>query len=268
MATAIPSGSEPLDVLVVEDDTAVANEFVDCLSRAGLRCAHSPDGWQALRMVATPRDIAIVLADLRMPELDGLQFAEHLQKLGNGSRPEIIFVSGNPAFNDAVRAIQLEARDLLIKPVEPDALVRSVKSALLVRALRAQSTGDGATSSVAPATPAQRNKASLQSLRAVRRIRSRYFPSELFSDPCWEMLLDLYDCLLSGQNATVTSLAAASGATTTTAWRRLGALQAHGLIERAEDPEDKRRTIVRLTEAGRQAVENFFDTYSRSNQQQ
>jgi CheY-like chemotaxis protein len=266
LATAIAPGTEPLDVLVVEDDTAVATEFVDCLSRAGLRCAHAGDGWQALRMVAAPRSIAIVLTDLRMPELDGLQFAEHLQRLGNGTRPEIIFVSGNPGFNDAVRAIQLEARDLLVKPVEPDALVRSVKSALLVRALRAASTGDNATNEV-PATPVQRNKASLQSLRAVRRIRSRYFPSELFSDPCWEMLLDLYDCLLSGQNATVTSLAAASGATTTTAWRRLGALQAHGLIERSEDPEDKRRTIVRLTEAGRQAVENFFDTYSRSQHQ-
>lgn len=264
MATAPLSGSEPLDVLVVEDDTDVANEFVDCLGRAGLRCAHAPDGWQALRMVAAPRSIAIVLTDLRMPELDGLQFAEHLHRLGNGTRPEIIFVSGNPGFNDAVRAIQLEARDLLVKPVAPDALVRSVKSALLVRALRAASAGDGAGTH---APPVQRNKASLQSLRSVRRIRSRYFPSELFSDPCWEMLLDLYDCLLSGQNATVTSLAAASGATTTTAWRRLGALQSHGLIERAEDPGDKRRTIVRLTEAGRQSVENFFDTYSRSQHQ-
>lgn len=267
MATAaLPSGTEPLDVLVVEDDTAVANEFVDCLSRAGLRCAHAPDGWQALRMVAAPRDVAIVLADLRMPELDGLQFAEHLQRLGNGTRPEIIFVSGNPELNDAVRAIQLEARDLLVKPVEPDALVRSVKSALLVRALRAQSTTDAAIDPP-PATPVQRNKASLQSLRAVRRIRSRYFPSELFSDPCWEMLLDLYDCLLSGQHATVTSLAAASGATTTTAWRRLGALQGHGLIERTDDPDDKRRTLVRLTETGRRAVEDFFDTYSRSQHQ-
>jgi CheY-like chemotaxis protein len=265
LATAILSDSEPLDVLVVEDDADVANEFVDCLGRAGLRCAYAADGWQALRMVAAPRSVAIVLTDLRMPELDGLQFAEHLQRLGNGARPEIIFVSGNPGFNDAVRAIQLDARDLLVKPVAPDALVRSVKSALLVRALRSASSGSD--SAGVHATPIQRNKASLQSLRAVRRIRSRYFPSELFSDPCWEMLLDLYDCLLSGQNATVTSLAAASGATTTTAWRRLGALQSHGLIERAEDPGDKRRTIVRLTEAGRQSVENFFDTYSRTQHQ-
>lgn len=265
MATATASGTEPLDVLVVEDDVDVAIEFVECLSRAGLRCAHAPDGWQALRIVAGPRNVAIVLTDLRMPELDGLQFAEHLHRLGNGTRPEIIFVSGNPGFNDAVRAIQLEARDLLVKPVEPDALVRAVKSALLVRALRAASAGDASTG--ANPTTVQRNKASLQSLRAVRRVRSRYFPSELFSDPCWEILLDLYDCLLSGQNATVTSLAAASGATTTTAWRRLGALQSHGLIERTEDPEDKRRTIVRLTETGRQSVENFFDTYSRSQHQ-
>lgn len=263
LATASSPSSEPLDVLVVEDDADVAQEFMECLGRAGLRCAHAPDGWQALKIVAGPRGVSIVLSDLRMPELDGLQFAEHVQKLGSAVRPEIIFVSGNAGFNDAVRAIQLEARDLLVKPVEPGALVRSVKSALLVRTLRAPAPTGPAT----PPDSAQRNKASLHSLRAVRRIRSKYFPSELFSDPCWEMLLDLYDCLLASQQATVTSLAAASGATATTAWRRLGALQAHGLVERAEDPQDKRRTIVRLTEGGRLAVENFFDTYSRSQHQ-
>ena len=35
----------------------------------------------------------------------------------------------------------------------------------------------------------------------------------------------------------------------------------HGLIERTEDIGDKRRTIVRLTQAGLEAVEGFFDTY-------
>ena len=43
----------------------------------------------------------------------------------------------------------------------------------------------------------------------------------------------------------------------------MDALQSHGLIERAEDPEDKRRTIVRLSRSGLDAVERFFDTYSR-----
>ena len=75
------------------------------------------------------------------------------------------------------------------------------------------------------------------------------------------MLLDLYDGHLAGAEVTVTSLGAASGVPLTTALRRMDQLKAHGLIDRAGDIEDKRRTIVRLTQAGLDAVENFFDTY-------
>jgi DNA-binding MarR family transcriptional regulator len=112
-------------------------------------------------------------------------------------------------------------------------------------------------------SPAERKRDTLEDLRAIRKVRSKYFPSELFSDPCWEMLLDLYDGELAGQAVTVTSLGAASGASLTTALRRMDALQSHGLIERAEDPHDKRRTLIRLSRAGLEAVERFFDTYGR-----
>ena len=254
LVTATAGSSEPLDVLVVEDDAAVAVEFVDCLTRVGLRAVHAPDAWQALDLIADACWVGVVVSDLRLPELDGLQFADHLNRMASDRRPEIIFVSGQAGFDDAVRAIRLEARDLLTKPVDPQTLVRAVRSALAVRELRA-----------ANAEPANR-KATLQSLRAVRTVRSRYFPSELFSDPCWEMLLDLYDCVLTGQEVSVTSLAATSGVPATTAWRRISALQAHGLIERIEDRDDKRRSFVRLTKTGRAAVESFFETYSRSRQ--
>lgn len=133
---------------------------------------------------------------------------------------------------------------------------------MLVRQLR-RSEGATGPARGPEKSPADRKRATLDDLRSVRKVRSKYFPSELFSDPCWEMLLDLYDGQLAGQDVTVTSLGAASGASLTTALRRMDALQSHGLIERAEDPEDKRRTIVRLSRAGLDAVERFFDTYSR-----
>jgi DNA-binding MarR family transcriptional regulator len=75
------------------------------------------------------------------------------------------------------------------------------------------------------------------------------------------MLLDLYDAHLAGSEVTVTSLAVASGVPATTALRRMDTLQGHSLIVRAEDRDDKRRTIIRLTGAGLAAVENFFENY-------
>jgi len=261
VATIQATRSKTLDVLIVDDDQDVAGELVDYLSRTGLSCDKAPDGWAALKLLANGVQAGVVVSDLRMPELDGVQFAEHLQKRPDRERPEIIFMSGNPGYDDAVEAIRLQARDMLTKPIDGPRLVRSVKSALLVRELRL-GTPD-VTKASPEKSPIERKRATLENLRAVRKVRSKYFPSELFSDPCWEMLLDLYDALLAGQETTVTSLAAASGAATTTAWRRISSLQSHGLIERIEDTADKRRTIIRLSDAGLKAVENFFDTYSR-----
>lgn len=255
--------TKAVDVLVVDDDLDAADELVEYLSRAGLSCTKAGDGWSALNLLADGTRPNVVVSDLRMPELNGLQFAEHLNELHDHDRPEIIFISGNAGYDDAVEAIRLGARDMLTKPIDAPKLVRAVKSALLVRQLRRGEGGAGPARGGPLRSPTERKRATLDDLRAVRKVRSKYFPSELFSDPCWEMLLDLYDGQLAGQDVTVTSLGAASGASLTTALRRMDALQSHGLIERVEDPEDKRRTIVRLSAAGLDAVEHFFDTYSR-----
>jgi CheY-like chemotaxis protein/DNA-binding MarR family transcriptional regulator len=268
MATPANSASSPdvIDVLVVDDDADAAEELVEYLSRASLSCKYAADGWAALGLLTDGCRPSVVVSDLRMPELNGLEFAERLSALGDGDRPEIIFVSGNAEFDDAVEAIRLGARDMITKPVDGPKLVRAVKSALLVRQRRRQSAQPmppvaEARKTASEAGPTERKKAALNDLRSIRKVRSQYFPSELFSDPCWEMLLDLYDARLASAEVTVTSLSAASGVPSTTALRRIETLQGHGLIERSSDDDDKRRTIIRLTTAGLEAVEKFFATY-------
>ena len=152
---------------------------------------------------------------------------------------------------------------MLVKPVDSARLVRSVKSALMVWRLRQGTSADRPPGPRRPPVhEGDREREVLDDLRAVRKIRARYFPSELFSDPCWEMLLDLYDAQLAAQQVTVTSLGAASGVPLTTAWRRMEALERNGLIERKADPADKRRILIRLTSGGVEAVRKFLETYS------
>lgn len=257
-----PDGAIPedrtFDVLVVDDDSDAVEELVEFLTKAGLSCLSAGDGWQALKLLADRRRARVVVSDLRMPELTGLEFAERLTRLGGSDRPEVIFVSGHAGFDDAVEAIRLGARDLLTKPVDGPRLVKAVKSALVAR----QGRDRAAPAAGAPTGGgADRKRSALKQMRSMRRMRSQHFPTQLFSDPCWEMLLDLYDGHLAAAEVTVTSLGAASGVPLTTALRRMDQLMAHGLIERTEDVGDKRRTIVRLTQAGLDAVEGFFDTY-------
>lgn len=251
-----------VDSLVVDDDLDAVEELVECLTRAGLSCLAAGDGWQALQLLADGVRPRVVVSDLRMPELNGLEFAERLGRQAEGDRPEIIFVSGHAGFDDAVEALRLGARDLLTKPIDGPKLVRAVKSALLLRQARELPIASAPPPAAeAIKSPVDRKRAALKDMRSMRRMRSQYFPTELFSDPCWEMLLDLYDAQLAGAEVTVTSLGAASGVPLTTALRRMDQLLGHALIERAGDAEDKRRTIVRLTEGGLEAVERFFDTY-------
>ena len=256
-----------IDVLVVDDDADTIEELVEYLSKAGLTCKSAADGWAALKLLADGFKPGVVVTDLRMPEMDGMEFAERLSQFSDRERPEIIFVSGHAGFDDAVAAIRLGARDMLTKPIDAPKLVRAVKSAQLVRQLRrqpdmaAQLPSGASGETTKDVDPLARKRAALASLRVIRRARAQHFPSDLFSDPCWEMLLDLYDARLGGAEVTVTSLGAASGVPLTTALRRMDALQVHGLIVRVEDAGDKRRTIIRLTAVGLQAVESFFDTY-------
>ena len=94
-----------------------------------------------------------------------------------------------------------------------------------------------------------------------RRIRARVLAPELFSDPCWDMLLDLYDAYLSGARLTVSALADGAGLPLTTTIRRLDLLATNELVIRTPDSSDRRRTFVELSDSGVDALARFFDNY-------
>jgi DNA-binding MarR family transcriptional regulator len=178
-------------------------------------------------------------------------------------------MSGHANLDDAIEAIRLGAHDLLLKPVDRDKLIGAVESALSFRRGRAAAAERKANAAFPRPSVAARSenvdakRAALAALREVRKIRGKHLPEELFSDPCWEMLLDLYECHLTGTDVTVTGLGVMSGAALSTALRRMHELQAHELINRVEDRQDKRRTYVKLTDKGLSAVDSFFESYLR-----
>lgn len=80
--------------------------------------------------------------------------------------------------------------------------------------------------------------------------RQNFFPDGLFSDPAWDMLLDLTYARLAGKRVSVSSLCIASRVPATTALRRIGDLVAEGLATRVRDENDGRRVFVDLTDDG------------------
>lgn len=95
---------------------------------------------------------------------------------------------------------------------------------------------------------------------SLRRKRATIFGnSDLFGEPAWDILLDLYIAQGEGKSVSVSSACIGSAAPATTGLRWLGVLADEGLIVREADPADHRRVMVRLTTAGLAAMERFFD---------
>jgi len=94
-------------------------------------------------------------------------------------------------------------------------------------------------------------------LRA-RRLRSRFFPSDLFADPAWDMLLDLLYAELAHHRVAVSSLCVAAAVPATTALRWLNTLVAQGLAIRRNDPHDARRVFVELAPQASASLRRYF----------
>lgn len=91
-----------------------------------------------------------------------------------------------------------------------------------------------------------------------RQLRARFFDSELFADPAWDMLLDLTAARAEHQRVSVTSLCIASGVPPTTALRWIGQMTDAGLLQRVEDETDRRRAFMTLTDKAADAMARFF----------
>lgn len=86
------------------------------------------------------------------------------------------------------------------------------------------------------------------SIYRTRRRRLQYFDRELFGEPCWDMLLDLFANKALGRRVNVTSLCLAANVPQATGLRYLRLLEDKGLVERTHAPDDRRVTLVKMTQ--------------------
>lgn len=93
---------------------------------------------------------------------------------------------------------------------------------------------------------------------ANRRRRDRYLPASIFSEPAWDILLDLYVQNTRKRSVSVQSLCIASAAPATTALRWIEKLTSCRLIERKPSVSDRRVVHVVLTAQGMEQMENYL----------
>ncbi len=147
-------------------------------------------------------------------------------------------------------------------------LFHPVADELMAIAMRLRDAAEhGKTTPPAPTMPSARplrpsgdHLALARKAYSLRRKRASLFGNpDLFGEPAWDILLDLFIAQGEGKQVSVSSACIGSASPPTTGLRWLGVLADAGLIVRENDPADHRRVLVRLTPAGTAAMERFFD---------
>jgi len=114
-------------ILVVDDDELVRSILADRLTIEGYSCMTAGNGREALHLFYGGK-FSLIICDIRMPEMDGLELLERVKVSNPGMH--VIMISAYAEFDMAVEAIRLGAYDFLLKPVNLDLIIFSVKRAL------------------------------------------------------------------------------------------------------------------------------------------
>ena len=116
-----------MNVLVVDDEKNIRDSIQKLFGLEGMEVTTAPDGLEGQRELLARTFDAVVL-DLRMPRMGGQALLEWI--VAEGIRSPVVMISALGEIADAVRAIKSGADDYLIKPFDPDELIRKVRAAV------------------------------------------------------------------------------------------------------------------------------------------
>ena len=121
----VPAANPP-SILLVDDRPAnlVALELM--LERLGHHLTSTTSGAEALRLVGE-QQFAVILLDVRMPVMDGIELADAIRaREGSHATPIIFLTAGSDGIEEIIRGYEVGAVDYLVKPYDPDILCAKV----------------------------------------------------------------------------------------------------------------------------------------------
>ncbi|MGB8186247.1 MAG: response regulator, partial [Pseudolabrys sp.] len=114
-------------VLLVDDDARNIFALSSILERRGMRVRTATTGNEAIQLIEANDDIAIVLMDIMMPEMDGYQTMEQIRKNADFRRLPIIALTAKAMKGDREKCLDAGASDYLAKPVNTEQLLSALR---------------------------------------------------------------------------------------------------------------------------------------------
>ena len=119
-------------ILIIDDDPLVLKTLNRLFSREGYIVESAKGAWEGLEK-GKNLDVNLVICDVRMPEIDGIELMKKIKeyrKNQNKIIAPVIFITGYASDKAPVEAKKLDARDYLLKPFDLDKLLQSVEENL------------------------------------------------------------------------------------------------------------------------------------------
>jgi DNA-binding NtrC family response regulator len=123
-----------LNILFIDDEPDVRKSLSNFLTKSGHRVVCAADGVEGLREFHS-RDFNLVITDIRMPRMDGLEFLRRT-KVIERSPVDIIVITGHGDMANAIKALKYGAYDYLQKPIDVRELTITMERSAEYTALR------------------------------------------------------------------------------------------------------------------------------------
>jgi putative two-component system response regulator len=117
-------------ILIVEDEEAIREELVECLTDDGYECVEASNGEEGLNILRLDKEISVVLSDINMPSKSGLEMINcAYAEFGKDRDLEYIILTGHGGSAEAIYALKLGVMEFLAKPGNLDHLIHVVRQA-------------------------------------------------------------------------------------------------------------------------------------------
>lgn len=114
-------------ILIIDDERAIRNVLKDILSNEGFKVEEAADGEEGLKKFQAG-SFDVVLCDIKMPKLDGIEFLQKVMEAGTDT--PVIMISGHGNIETAVDAVKKGAFDYISKPPDLNRLLITIRNAM------------------------------------------------------------------------------------------------------------------------------------------
>lgn len=125
-------GAEKPTILMAEDEESTVILLKFLLARGGYTVVHAADGQQAHTMIDEMPPPALVLLDIMLPYLNGLQLLAHIRQKAEWQHVPIIMLTADSNERDIQQALAAGANDYMVKPFNPRELTARLQRFLTV----------------------------------------------------------------------------------------------------------------------------------------